>query len=193
MTRGAEPDARPGFSRREAIGLLGVGGLSIPGLVTASKPELIVGHPRAEGAPVAVERAIADEAIEYRPVSDTVRWSKSTDRTGPFVTEPFEKWAGRRAASVGSEVVIPTIRDRVGKEITGIGTGVAGELIGTVIAVRVGTTFDVEGNVISKPNVSTETLVEVTPRTIRSTITLEGRKFTRPVPVFVEEAAVYED
>lgn len=193
MTRLSERDRLPEVSRRGAIALLGVGGLSISGLVTASKPELIVGHPRAEGAPVAVERDITDESIAYRPESDTVRWSKSTGQDGPYVTEPFEKWASRRAASVGSTVVIPTIQDRISKEVTGIGTGMAGELIGTVISVRFGTTFDAEGDVISEPNLSKETLIEEAPRTVRSTIALDGRTFTRQVPVFIEEADLYED
>lgn len=193
MTRHTDRDRLPRLSRREALAFLGVGGLSILGLITAFKPELLVGHRRAEGAPVSVERVISDGTIEYRPASDTVRWSKSTDQTGPYVTEPFEKWASRSSASVGSEVVVSTIQDRVGKEVTGIGEGVSGEIIGSVISVHIGSTFDVDGNVISQPNIPTERLVAVTPRTVRTTITLEGREYTRPIPVFIEEVTMYED
>lgn len=193
MARDTERDALPDLSRREILASLGVGGLSVPGLMTALEPEAMVGLPRGEGAPVSVERAITDDAVEYRPVSDTVRWSRSTDRTGPYTTEPFERWATRRSASVGSEVVLPTIQNRVDEEVTGIGKAASREIIGMVITVHVGTTYDRDGDVVSEPNVSTEEVVDVTPRSVRTTMVLEGQEYTRSVPVFVEETDFHYD
>lgn len=193
MTRDTERSGLPDVSRREALGLFGVGGVSIPGGIAAFNPEMIVGLPRAEGDSISVERAITDDSIEYRPSSDTVKWSRSTSQTGPYETEPFEKWANRKSASVGSDVVLPTIQDRADREVSGIGKGVSGEYIGMVIAIHIGTTYNRDGNVISEPNMSVEGLVDVTPRTVRTTITLEEREYTRPIPVFIEEADIYEN
>lgn len=189
----AERGRVPGLSRRRALALLGVGGVSVPGGIAAFRPTMLVRRPRAEGDPVSVERTIADDAVEYRPASDTVRWSRSTDGTGPYETEPFERWASRKCAAVGADVVLPTIRDRSDGEVTGVATGVSGTLVGTVVTVRVGATYDLDGNVVSEPSVSVEEVIDVTPRTVRATITLDGREHTRPVPVFVEEGDVSED
>lgn len=186
----------PTLHRRDTLALLGlggVGGVSVPGMVSAFAPETIVGLPRGEGAPVTVEQELTDEAVDYRPASDTVRWSRSTGEGGPYTTEPFGTWASRTAASVGSDAVLPAIRERLDGEATGIGNGVSDELVGMVIAVSIGTTYDREGQVVSEPNVSLEELVDVTPRTVRTTVTLEGREYTRPVAVFVEEGEVHED
>lgn len=188
------PDTGPEVSRRETLGLLGVGSIAIPGGITTLKPEVIVGHPQGRGAPVSTEQTITDEGIEYRPSSDTVKWVKYRSGGDPVAheTEPFEKWADRRCASVGSDVVLPTIQTRLDKDLQGVGKGVSGETIGLVITVHIGTTYDRDGDVISEPNISVEDLLAVTPRTVRATIKLEGREHSRSVPVFVEETEFHE-
>jgi len=187
-------DAGPEVNRREALGLLGVGSVAIPGGITTLKPEAIVGHPQGRGAPVSTEQTITDEGVEYRPSSDTVRWVKYRSGGDPvaYETEPFEKWADRRCATVGSDIVLPTIQTRVDKELQGVGKGASGEIIGLVITVHIGTTYDRDGDVKSEPNVPVETLLDVTPRTVQTTIELEEREHSRSVPVFVEETEFHE-
>lgn len=191
MTRDTGRGRVPDLSRRDALALFGVSGVSIAGGIGAFEPAVIVGLPRAEGDAISVERTV--DGVEYRPASDTVSWSRSTGDGGPYETEPFEKWASRKAASVGSDAILPAIRDRIDEEVQGIGTGVADEPIGMVVAVTVGTTYDRDGDVTSEPNLSVEDVVDVAPRTVHTKVTLEGREYTRPIPVFVEEADVYED
>ena len=188
------PDTGPEVSRRETLGLLGVGSIAIPGGITALNPEVIVGHPQGRGAPVSTEQTITDEGIEYRPSSDTVKWVKLRSEEGPvaYETEPFEKWADRRCAAVGSDIVLPTIQTRVDKELQGVGKGASGEIIGLVITVHIGSAYDRDGNVLSEPNISVETLLDVTPRTVQTTIKLKEREHFRSVPVFVEESDIHE-
>jgi len=175
------------LTRRETISLLGLGALSIPGTIATVAPETLVGHPRATGEPISVEREITDEGYSYDPASDTVTWPRESVDEGPYETEPFEAWADRRSARVGSDVVLPTINDRLETDMSGIGKAVSGEWFGLVISVTIGTSYDRDGDVRSEPTVSKAALIDAAPRTVHVTISLEGREFARSVPVFVEE------
>lgn len=177
------------MSRRDALGLLGVSGISLAGGIGVFKPDLLVGHPQGRGDPIAVGRTVTDDSIEYRPVSDTVRYPTLRNQSGPVAheTEPFKKWASRKCAVVGSDAVLPAIQNRLDTEIRGVGKATSNEFIGMVITVTIGTVRDRDGDVISEPNVSTESVLDVTPQSVRTTIRLENREYTRSVPVFVEE------
>ncbi|WP_255149150.1 hypothetical protein [Halorarius halobius] len=180
------------MNRRTFLGALGGCGVTLAGGVAVGKPELVVGAPRGEGEPVSTRRAVADDAVEYLPEEDAVRYPTRVGADGPeaYETEPFERWARRRCASVGSEAVLPALDERFDTELEGIGKGVESEYLGLVISVMATTTRNREGEVVSEPNVAFDRLVARTPRTVRATVTLEGREHTRSVPVFVEETTV---
>lgn len=184
------------MDRRHFLGVLAGGGLAAAGGIGLRKPGLLVGAPRATGEPVSVTRTITDDAIEYLPETDRVRYARVSTPEGPddYETAPFERWASRRCASVGSDVVLPTIRDRVDTELTGIGKGVSSEYFGLAITVSATTTRNRDGEVVSEPSLSVDQLRAVTPRTIEATVRLSDREHTRGVPVFVEESeAAYAD
>lgn len=168
---------------------LGIGSVSVSGGIGVLKPDLFVGEPRATGDPVSVERTITNESTEYRAASDTVRYPKYKDGETPveYGTEPFERWARRKCASVGSEVLLPTIQDRFDEEVNGVGKGVSHEATGLVIKAFISEPDDRDGNDASGPTVAKTELRETAPRTIRTTVRLEDRALTRPVPVYVEE------
>lgn len=157
-----------------------------------------MGSPRGEGEPVAIERAITEDSVEFEPSTDTVRYPTLMGSDGPvaYETESFESWADRKCAIIGSETVLPTIQERFDKEVQGIGKGVgqadtSGNL-GTVITVWATTHRNQNGEITSEPNFSFQALVERTPRSVHATITLEDLEHSRSVPVLVEEQELHD-
>lgn len=182
-------------SRRELLALVGGAAAAVAtaaGGLWTFKPEVLVGHPRGEGAPISVDRTITDDSVEYRPNSDTVRWPRYSAAEGGTEVEPFEAWARRRCAVVAADSVLPAVRERVDGELSGVGKGASGEIIGLVVTVHVGTAYEADGDVVDEPSISKRELVAVTPRTVHTTITFEGRSHTRAVPVFVEEMDTHQ-
>ncbi|ACV47373.1 MULTISPECIES: hypothetical protein [Halomicrobium] len=180
------------MNRRGFLAALTGGGLAAASGFSTHRPRLIDGARRGRGDPVSVTRTITDESITYDADRGTVRYPTLVGSDGPIEheSEPFVLWANRRCASVGSEVVLPAIADRVDGEPTGIGKGVSGTSFGLAITVSATTTRDRDGTVVSEPSVPLERLVAVTPASVSATIQFDGREHTRHVPVFVEESEV---
>ena len=180
------------MNRRRFLAALGIGGISAVGAVGVFKPEVLIGQPRGEGESISTDQTVPSETIEYRSTDDTVRYPKTTDPDGPeeYETERFEDWAKRKCASVGVEPAIAAVRERIDGDAEAIGTNMTREYIGTVILVTATTSLNREGEITQQPNVPFETLVEVTPRTVETTVRLDGQEHTRSVPVFVKEWTV---
>jgi hypothetical protein len=178
--------------RRDFLAALTGGSLAAASGFSAHRPALLEGSRRGRGDPISVQRSITDESITYDPDRGTVRYPTLMGSDGPVAhgSEPFELWANRRCASVGSDAVLPAVEDRVDREMTGIGKGVRGTSFGLAITVSATTTLDREGTVVSEPVIPLDRLVAVTPATVYATVRFEGREHTRAVPVFVEESTV---
>lgn len=134
---------------------------------------------RGKGDPASVERTVADDAVEYLPASDAVRY----DHGG---RDSFGQWAYYETAEVVAETVVPLVDDRLDVQLSGVGRGVRGLAFGLVVTVDHAVSRDREGRVLSEPNVSVADLVSVAPPTMRATVTLDGRSHARDVPVAVE-------
>lgn len=80
--------------------------------------------------------------------------------------------------------------ERFDKRLEGLGKGATSEYIGMVITVMAVTSLNRDGEVVSEPNFSFEALVQAAPRSVQTTISLEGREYSRAVPVFVEESEI---
>jgi hypothetical protein len=98
------------------------------------------------------------------------------------------------------DALLPTIQERLGKELQGVRAGVRkirreplGDLIGRALIAYIGTTYDRDGTVVSEPNVSIGELLDVVPRTVRTTVTLDGREYAHSLPVFVEQGDFHID
>lgn len=139
---------------------------------------------RGEGDPVTTEQTIDRDSIEYLEETDEIRYGDTT--------ELFGRWARRECAAVGSTAVLPAIEDRFEKLLEGVGKGVRGLLFGLVITVDHTLVRDRDGSVTSEPNVDFEELVAVTPRTVTTTVVLEGRDYTRVVPVIVQQSELQQ-
>jgi hypothetical protein len=178
--------------RRGFLAALVGGSLTTASGFSAHRPALLEGARRGGGDPISVTRTITDESVTYDPDRGTVRYPTLMGSDGPVEhgSEPFELWANRRCASVGSDAVLPAIEDRVDRGMTRIGKGVRGTAFGLAITVSATTTLDRDGTVVSEPEVPLERLRTVTPATVHVTIEFGGKEYRRAVPVFVEESTV---
>lgn len=135
---------------------------------------------RGKGAPISTKETITRDSIEYVDGTNKVRWAGTT--------EPFQRWARRECASVGSMAVLPAIDERLEKPVKGIGKGVRGLFFGLVISVHHTIWRNPDGSVESRPIMPFDELVAMTPRVVNATVVLEGHEYSRNVPVMVTRA-----
>lgn len=134
-----------------------------------------------QGSPATIERTVTDDAVELL-ASGKVRERSST--------QSFERWARREAEAIGAHTVVSIVDDRLDADLEGVGSGVRYLLFGPVVTVDHTVTKNRDGEVVSEPNVPVERVREVAPRTLSVTVTLEGRSFTRRLPVGVGHGEV---
>lgn len=134
-----------------------------------------------QGAPATIERTITRDSVALLP-SGEVREREHT--------EPFPSWARRECEAVGADTVVSIVDDRLDTDLEGVGSGVRYLLFGPVVTVDHTVTKNRDGDVVSEPNVPVERVRAVAPRTLRVTVTLEGRSFTRKLPVGVGHGEV---
>jgi len=183
------------MNRRTYLATLGAGVASLTGYTALTdSPQLpMIGEgKRGKGEPISVEKTITEDSITYLEDTDEVRYVTVYSGGEPkeYNREPFKQWAKRKCASIGSTVVLPAIRNRFSASVEGIGKGVEDRLFDMVISVDYMISRNQEEEVENKPNVSFSELVEVTPQTVHATVVLDGREYTRPVPVIVQRGEV---
>lgn len=160
---------------------------------------------RGEASPVTVETTVDRDGIEYLEDGDAVRYVAAyrapenftaTDgpptRTPVYETVAFEEWAEVECASAGSTRVVEAVRSRVdgGSAISG---GVTSRDNTTVILVIHQTLLDVEGNVLSEPDVGFDRLVAAAPRSVAVELRLEEREHACTVPVYVRHVTIRQE
>ena len=152
-------------------------------------PTTFDGGTRGRGEPVSVTRDVSTEDLEYLDGTNKVRYPvlMSDDGVEKYDTEPFGKWGKRRCASIGVEVVVPTIEKRFGEPLDGVGRGVESRFPGLVITVDHAVQLDDDGTVESRPNVPLERLIDLAPRDVDATVRLAGNEVSRAVPVVVQQ------
>ena len=181
------------MNRRTYLAAVGAGVASLAGgfavgeatrADVTAEPSMV----RGEGDPVTTAGTVERDSVEYLEATDEVRYVKyyKNDEPVAYETEPFERWAKRACASVGSRAVLPTINERFEEPISGVGKGVRALLFGLVITVDHTVVRDEDGAVVNEPSVGFDDLVAATPRAVNATITFEGREYARAVPVAVE-------
>ncbi|WP_255195350.1 hypothetical protein [Halorarius litoreus] len=137
---------------------------------------------RATGEPVALSRTVTDESVTYLDATDEV-----SDRGH---TDPFDRWARRECAELAADTVLDVVQDRLEKPIEGVGSGLRALLFGFVVTVDHTVTRNSDGEVVGEPNVRLDRLTAVAPRSMTVTVTLDGRSFTRVLPVGVGHVEV---
>lgn len=173
--------------RRFLAGALALVG-STAGCLDAGVPFVDDGT-RGRGGPVSVRRELDPEHVTYVGGANRVRYPDLMSDGGveTYETEPFEKWGKRRCASIGVEAVVPTIEERFGEPLEGVGRGVESRLPGLVITVGHAVLLNDDGEVESEPNISFDRLVDLAPRSVDATVVLDGNEVSRAVPVVVQQ------
>lgn len=130
---------------------------------------------RGKGEPVAIEKPISRESVEYLESTNDVRENGDT--------QPFKKWARSESAKTGANEVLSVVDNRLDTAVEGVGSGVRYLIFGPIITVDHTVTRDRDGSIVSESNVSLEQLISVAPRTLTVTATLDGHAFTKEFPV----------
>lgn len=164
---------------------------------TASEPPS--GPIRCEGAPVSAKATVTDDPgyddnMEYFSGNETVRvvLARSGDEPLSFEDWSFERWATIETADVAQPRAVEVTAERLGTDRFGSGVGRPPESVRTNgLVVRLYLTSRVQdGEVVRTPTRSLSQLVGKAPRSVESTVTLEGDSYTRSVPVFAEHSRV---
>lgn len=140
---------------------------------------------RARGDPEAIERTVDPDAVGYRASTGEV--------TENGRTQSFEDWARLECGDVATDAVVGVVADRLGRDLESVGSGLRGLAFGFVLTVDHNVLRDGDGEVVSRPNVSLNRLVEAAPRTLTVTVALDGvdgRERTRQFPVGVGHSEV---
>jgi hypothetical protein len=164
---------------------------------TGGDPDLV----RCRGDPVSVERSLTDEpgyddGMEYLPRNDTVRFVRSVDGGGPasFGTTSFERWASGMATGAGVRRVRAATADRLDLATTAfrVDQGLppaSSPADPPVIRLLVWTRVE-DGDAVRTPAASLARLSGAGPRSVHATVSLDGRRYARSVPVFAEHETV---
>lgn len=157
------------------------------------------GPVRCRGEPTAAERSVDDhpgygDDMRYFPGNGTVRLVTARSNSGPrgFADRTFEDWATFEAAEAARPRAVSTTADRLGTDGFGSGVGRPPEDAATddvVVRLHLTTRVD-DGTVVATTAVSLSALVAAAPRSVETTVTLEGDAFTRSVPVFADHTRV---
>lgn len=164
--------------------IIAVGGTAV---ANATRADLLADSEltRGKGEAVTIERTITRDSVEYLESTNEVRENGHT--------EPFNEWARRESEKTGASAVVPVVENRFEKSVEGVGSGVRYLIFGPVITVDHTVTRDRDGSIVSEPNVTLDQLISVAPRTMTVTINLNGRGYTKDIPVGVGHALMYMD
>lgn len=139
---------------------------------------------RGEGAAFETERTVTRDSVEYVESSGVVEEDGQT--------EPFDEWARRECDEVAANTVVGAVEDRIDGPVDGVGSGVRYLLFGPVVTVDHNVLRDRDGAILSEPNVELDRLIDVAPRTLTATVVLDGRRYTRSLPVGVGHSEVQQ-
>ncbi|WP_241432358.1 hypothetical protein [Halogeometricum borinquense] len=159
---------------------------------------------RGEAAALSVSETIDD--VEYVPENETVKIVTGYRHTNheavkngskperePMYDEiPWKQWATTECASVAGTAVHDMLTDKFGDN-HGVSVGVTSQY-GDDPSLSVAHTilYNRDGEQISETSVGFDRLVEVTPREVTATVTLDGRTATRTIPAWVEYSKMHQ-
>lgn len=157
---------------------------------------------RGEAEPVSAERSVTDkhgytDDMEYFPSNRTVRYEATTGIPKYYDTMSFERWGELETASLAADRAKALAVDRLGAAEDAVSAwigvppdGAPTDLLVTGLQIATGENRD--GEVIHTPSVTLPDLVEVTPRAVDATVSLDGDSYSRTVPVYAEYVVIQQ-
>lgn len=157
---------------------------------------------RGKAEPISAERSVTDKPgytddMEYFPSNRTVRYEATTGIPVHYDTMSFERWGELETASAAADRAKGSAVDRLdaAEDAVSAWTGVPPDGAPTdpvVTTLRIATVENRDGEVIHTPSVTLPDLVEVTPRAVDATVTLDGDSYSRTVPAYAEYVVIQQ-
>jgi hypothetical protein len=138
--------------------------------------------------PISVAKTVTDPDIEYVSSNQTVRYPfrrSGADYTYKYLA--FSKWAYVEGASVAADAVTDRLDERL-SDTENVTAGIYdsdGEDL--IVLVKLVTTLDDSGDVVSKPDVGVDRVVSATPERIEATVELSSETHTDTYVAYVIE------
>lgn len=188
------------LTRRRAVATAGALVAGLTGCVAADGGDAARAYDRTQNGdrrgprqgraePMILEDAVVvdDPDLELSPGNDTVRFPAlmSDDGVVEYGTMSFGRWSRIECAEAGLDPVWDRVHARLGDDAVGLGRGLRSTLPGLVVELSLTTVLDGDGNVRSEPTVSFERVLDVTPPSVRVTVSLDGQEATHTIPVQV--------
>lgn len=147
-----------------------------------------------------------DDEVEYLPGEEAVRYVKawrSTERDDRstdglpehepvYTTVPADRWGRIQALSAAGEAAARHAADEL--DADGLSGGVTSTIEGrdSTPIVTTSTLLDRSGDVVSRPSVTFEALVDATPGTAEVTYVLDDRAFDHEFAVFAKHSVIQQ-
>jgi hypothetical protein len=141
------------------------------------------GDPLTLGETVVVD----DPDLELASGGDAVRFPSLMNESGVVATDtmPFDRWSQLQCAEAALDPAWRVVERRLDGESERLGRGVTSSFPGMVVEFSHTTTVDDEGEVVSAPPVTFDDLLDITPRSVTATVSLDEKTVTHTVPVQV--------
>lgn len=153
---------------------------------------------RCRGEPISAERTVTDEPgyeddMKYFPSNETIRYVAMMNSDGPagYETISFEEWGSIECTEAGLEKVREVMADRLDSDEFGSAMGTPPGFFSSdelVITLEIATRVKDEETVT--PALSLSKLADVAPKSVDATVSLDGKEYSRTVPVFAEHIKV---
>ncbi|SEO40077.1 hypothetical protein SAMN04487948_102246 [Halogranum amylolyticum] len=130
---------------------------------------------------------VDDPELDYLPEENAVRFPSLMNESSVVATDtmPFGRWSQLQCAEAALDPAWRVVEGHLDGDDTGLGRGVASSFPGMVVEFSHTITVDDEGTVVSAPPVTFDELLDLTPRSVTATVSLDGETATHTVPVQV--------
>lgn len=131
--------------------------------------------------------------MKYFPSNETIRYVAMMNSDGPagYETISFEEWGSIECTEAGLEKVREVMADRLDSDEFGSAMGTPPGFFSSdelVITLEIATRVKDEETVT--PALSLSKLADVAPKSVDATVSLDGKEYSRTVPVFAEHIKV---
>jgi hypothetical protein len=144
---------------------------------------------RGSADSIEIEQTVSNENITYIHSNNTVKYPKARSGEGnvKYGYRPFKEWAYAKGGSISASAVWSRLQDQFPEEDS-LSVGVSSQSNNDPrVMVRLETTLDRNGEVLSEPSVSQSSVVDATPSSVTTMILLAQQETVNTYPVYVTQ------
>jgi len=142
---------------------------------------------RGSADSIEIKQTFSNENITYINGNNTVKYPQARSGEGSvkYDYRPFKEWAYAKGASISASAVWSRLQDQFPEEDS-LSAGVSSQSNNDRrVMVRLETTLDRNGEVLSEPSVSQSSVVNATPSSVTAAILLAQQETVNTYPVYV--------